>query len=525
MSTFSHFTFATAMATFLACGAAPISAQGALASAESSTSITAGAHNDKATMVRHLDAIFDAPKWKSGRWGVRVQDLDTSEVLYQRDADKSFMPASNLKLYTTSAAYATLGKDFRYETPIYASGSIDSDGTLHGNLVVVGSGDPSISGRYQKEHSTSATLADWAQAVKAAGIKKIDGAVIGDDDIFDDSGIAGSWQLDYFQEWYAAESTGLAMNDNCWDALVVPAATSNTPATIQPLFSTPYTHFIDHVITETRGDALPDPDSDEDPVSMTRDLDTNDITLSGTVTASSKPIALWGSVHNGTLWAVTLFNDELARQGIIATGGAKDIDDLSRDQAAALKANRGKLVYVHKSPPLSQILAFILKQSQNFYADMLLKTLGAHYKNRGSFRSGRDVVRDYLTTAGVDAGSLSMVDGSGLSRQDMVEPRMTLAILRNLSERPDFADYEKALPIMGVDGTLKSRMKNTPAQGNVKAKTGTINRVRSLSGYLTTASGHHLAFVMMGNNYEPPTSQATKAQDDAVLEMIWYSGK
>jgi len=525
MSTYSCFSLAAGLAAFLAGSCAVSFAQTNLASANSTTSVTAGGHNDKATMVRHLDAIFNAPKWRSGRWGVMVQDLGTSEILYQRDADKSFMPASNLKLYTTSAAYVTLGKDFQYETPIYASGNIDADGTLHGNLVVVGSGDPSISGRYQKEHPTTGTLAEWTAAVKAAGIKAVDGAVIGDDDVFDDSPVAGSWQLDYLQEWYAAESTGLAINDNCWDALVIPAASAGAPATIESLYPTPYTHFIDHVMTEANGDPIPGPDSDEDPVNMTREPDTNDITLSGTVTAGSKPIALWGSVHNGTLWSVTLFNNELARQGIKVSQGAKDIDDLPRNEAAALKANRGKLVHVHKSPPLSKILAFLLKPSQNFYADMLLKTLGAHYKGIGSFRRGRDVVKDYLTSAGVDAGSLSMVDGSGLSRQDLVEPRMTLAILRNLSERPDFAEYENALPIMGVDGTLRSRMKNTPAQGNVRAKTGTINRVRSLSGYLTTISGRHLAFVMMGNEYEPATSQATRAQDEAVMEMLWYSGK
>jgi len=502
-------------------------------------------------LAARLDAIFNAPEWASAHWGVLVKDLETSEVLYEHEPGKSVMPASNMKLFTTAASLVTLGADYQFKTNIYASGPIDSAGTLHGNIYIVGSGDPSISGRYL-DTPTTAILAQWADAITSAGIRKIDGDIIGDDDIFDDKAFSGSWQYDYLQEWYAAENSGLAINDNCWDALFSPTIEtlrgqylgrpgSNLPATklalrtVDPL-NTKYFQLNTEIAFTTSTSA------DNHNFVIQRLPNSNAITVSGTLAANvdgiserdglssddgwkyevtrGKPVHEWGSIHNGTLFTVTLLQEQLERSGVKVTGKPVDMDDMDPRTAEWQKANPGRVIHTHVSPPLSKILAIVNKPSQNFYADMLLKVVGAKVYGVGSWDNGEKVVKDLITTAGADSKSFNMADGSGLSRRDLVEPRQVVALLAYMAGRSDFSAYHDSLPIMGVDGTLKGRMAGTPAEGKVHAKTGTIGGVRSLSGYLTGANGHRLVFCMIANNFYVPTSAATDAQNRAVLELL-----
>lgn len=450
-----------------------------------------------------LDSIFDEAQWESSHWGVLVQDLNTSEVLYERAGAKRVMPASNMKLFTTAAALETLGPDHRFETHIYASGTTNSAGVLHGNIYILGSGDPSISGRYF-DTPTTAILAHWADAISSAGITYIEGDIIGDDDIFDDQAIAGSWHVDYLPEWYAAENSGLAVNENCWDIII-------EGGEVVDLLDTSYYHIAG--ITELT------PTSGTSSITMERKPGSNEILLTGSANPSV-PLKEWGSVHNGTLFTVTLLKEALENRLVGVAGRAVDIDDMETSAAQEIKGNPGARIHTHVSPPLSEIIAVINKPSQNFYADMVLKAIGASTGAVGSFASGETVVKDLLTSAGVDAAPFNMADGSGLSRRNYVTPRQVVALLAHMKSRPHFPIYEASLPVMGVDGTLKDRMKTTAAAGTVKAKTGTIGNVRSLSGYLTAKNGHKIAFCMIANNFFVPTSQATEAQDRAVLELL-----
>lgn len=490
-----------------------------------------------APLTQRLDAIFDEAKWESAHWGVMVENLKTGQLLYQRNAAKSVMPASNMKLFTTAGALATLGADYRFETRLYATGTTDTLGTLHGNIYILGSGDPSISGRYLEDKPTTAILAEWVQAIRAMGIKQINGDIIGDDDIFDDEARAGSWSVDYLAEWYAAESSGLAINDNCWDLNMAmqdvnlpPGLRPDAPplkrlSTWEPL-DTRYFNVYTNVTTVPNDDEPTSaPAREEARLSIERVYNSNNIILKGTVEEDSAPLSEWGSIHNGTLFTVTLLKEALERaegrsEPIKVTGKPVDIDDMDRQLAAHVKANPGTLVHTHVSPPLSKILAIINKPSQNFYADMLLKAIGAHAYGLGSWDNGQDVVGDLLTTAGVSSRTLNMADGSGLSRRDQVEPRQVLALLKYMHSRPDFAVFEASLPVMGIDGTLKGRMSGTAAEGNVKAKTGTIGGVRALSGYVTADNGDKLVFSMIANNFDAPTSEATEAQNQALLEIM-----
>lgn len=466
-------------------------------------------------MGPQLDAIFDDPMWSNARWGVKVIDLDSSTVLYGRDVEKGFAPASNMKIYTTAAALEILGPDHRFATRIYATGPV-RDGVLRGDLLVVGSGDPSISGRYETDTQTTAILGEWADAVRRAGIRRVEGAVIGDDDVFDESHVAGSWQLDYYQAWYAAENSGLAINENCYDVLIRPGAKPGDKARLALQIPTRYITLRNEVVTTgPAGRRGGDP-----PIEFERTLEGNVVTVKGAIPSDLPEHRVWGGVRNGTLYTATLLAEELARRGVRVRGGAVDIDDVADKDARRAEAER-RLLHTHISPPMSRLVAIVNKPSQNFYADQLLKVVGAAGSGRGSFRSGERAVKDMLTTAGLDASGLVMADGSGLSRQNMVEPRMTAGLLAWAAGRPWFDAFHESLPIGGVDGTLRTRMKNTVADGKVRAKTGFIGRVRALSGYTTsTVTGKRLAFSMMANNYMPPTSTVNDAQDTACVVMI-----
>ncbi len=469
------------------------------------------------TLRGTLDRIFDNPVWRNARWGVKIVDLHTSAVLYARDADKGFMPASNLKLYTTAAALETLGPDYRFETRIYANGPVRG-GVLKGDLVVVGSGDPSISGRYINDTPTTAILARWARAVRDAGIRRVQGSVVGDDNCFDDNHRAGSWQLDYFQEWYAAENSGLAINENCYDVLVTPGRKPGDPAKAQFQIPTRYLTLRNDVkTTGPAGKGAGDP-----AISLRRTLEGNEVTVTGTIPSDAAPFRLWGGVRNGTLYTATLFAEELARQGVRVDRGPADVDDLA-DGAKRSEPGRLRLIHLHQSQPLSRLLAIVNKPSQNFYADQLLKVIGKTGYGRGDFDAGERVVKDLLTTAGLDARGLQMVDGSGLSRQNLVEPRLTEGLLAYMATRPNFQVFLQSLPIAGVDGTLSRRMRGTAAENNVRAKTGYIGRVRSLSGYAVSRDRHTIAFSMMINNYLTDTKLVNDAQDSAALTMVNYT--
>ncbi len=461
-----------------------------------------------------LDALFDNPIWSNARWGVKIIDLDTSKTLYERDPAKGFMPASNLKLYTTAAALEYLGPDYRFETNLYITGSLEK-GVLRGDILVVGSGDPSISGRYNDDTPTTAILNQWVDAVRTAGIRRIEGAVVGDDDAFDESYLSGSWQLDYFQEWYAAENSGLAINENCWDANVTPGPRPGTPALVKLEIPTRFITVRNEVVTTApSGKKGGDP-----PIEFTRDYEENIVTVRGFIPTDAAPFHIWGGVRNGTLYTATLLREALNRAGIKVAKGARDIDDI-KDKAAARAVDKRALLITHVSPPISRIVAMVNKPSQNFYADQLLKVVGRAAYKSGDNNSGERAVRDMLTTAGLEASGLQMVDGSGLSRQDLVEPRLTAGLLAWAATRPWFQFYHDSLPIAGVDGTIASRMKGTIAKGVVHAKTGFIGRVRSLSGYTTTTANRRIVFSMMNNNYLTPTKAVNDAQDAACLLMM-----
>ncbi len=458
-----------------------------------------------------LDDIFKDPSFSNAYWGVLIQSLETGEYFYRLNEHKSFIPASNMKLFTTAVALLKLGPDFRYKTNLYTDGEI-RDGVLYGNLFVRGSGDPTISGRFT-DGDVIKTFKDWADSLKNLGIKEINGDIIGDDNYFDDQYMGTGWAWDDETYWYSAHISALSFNDNCVDLEISPGEKIGEPAVIKINPETKYVKINNLVITVH-------PDSATQ-IDFFRAPGTNVINVFGKISLKSKPYKESVSVHNPTLYAVTVLKEVLESKGIKVNGNAVDIDDSKFNP----NYDGMKILASYESPPLSEIIKVINKRSQNFYAEQVFRTLGKIFGGEGSTQKSVEVVKNTLSQIGIPPDAISIYDGSGLSRLNLVTPFQILTLLNYMYRHEYFSYFYESLPIAGVDGTLETRMRKTKAQGNVRAKTGYVQYARALSGYVKTKDGEMLAFVMMTNNYLVPTSVVNMTQDIVCNRLVNFSRK
>ena len=470
-------------------------------------------------LARAIDRVLDAETFENAWWGALVVDLQTGQTLYQRNAGRSFVPASNTKLYTTAAALDQLGPDYRYRTEVFVDGAV-VDGVLRGNVIVRGSGDPTIGGRFN-EGDRTATFRAWADSLRAHGIRQIAGDIVGDDDVFDDVALGYGWSWDDEPYWYAAEISGLSFNDNNVD-VAIEARRPGEPARItwEP-GQTSYIDVVNQTLTISEDGRI-----DE---GYRRERAANTLYLSSRVPAGRTDFESL-TVTNPTAFFVHVLRETLVEAGVPVAGAAVDVDDLSIKPA--YDDGRLRRVAVHTSPPLSEIAAVINKRSQNFYAEQVLRTLGADRPAEddddltpGSAAMGVAAAQRTFAAAGLDTSRLQLVDGSGLSRHNLATPQMTLDLLRHMWEHPQ-RDVRMAflasLPIGGVDGTLQYRYGEGPARGVVRAKTGTLSNVSALSGYVPTADGRTLAFVLVSNHHTVPSREARRAQDRVVNLLAGY---
>ena len=465
-------------------------------------------------LARAIRQIVEADTFRNAFWGIVIHDLTHDRRLYEQHADKSFIPASNMKLYTTAAALELLGPDFRYETTVYSY--IDSTNAgVKQHLIVRGSGDPTIGGRFYDGDYTR-TFRDWADSLKAHGIRIITGDIVGDDNVFDDVPLGYGWSWDDEPYWYSAELGGLVFNDNCVDVTIV-GLRRGTPALIswEP-YQTDYVRIVNATVT------LP-PDS-----SLTEGYErrrgSNTIRIFSRVPEGRIDFESL-TVTNPTRYFIHVLRTALNRAGIPVLGDERDVDELSLLPTYRPPAFRR--VATHYSPPLREIVRVINKRSQNLYADQLLKTLGTLDGLPGSHPRGIARAREVFARAGIDTSRIQMVDGSGLSRMNLVTPEMTVKLLRYMWHHPDTTvrqAFYDSLPVGGVDGTLEHRYTpDDPAYRNVRAKTGYVSNVRTLSGYVKTAGGTFIAFSLMCNHYTVPTRVVNRAQDAIVNLLARYT--
>ena len=447
-------------------------------------------------LQNQLDQTLSNPQFDNAFWGVAIQSLDNGQMIYERNPGKLLVPASNMKLLTGIAALKTLGPDFTYETEVRIDGEID-EGTLMGDLIVIGHGDPTISSRFH-EGNAFHTFQDWAQQLRNLGVSTIAGDIIAVDDAFDDERLGFGWSWDDLPYYYAAEVSALQFSENAITVTVI-ASADHSSVSVQKDPDSSYVMVVQKI------QVVP---NSEKSVKWSYDPESRTVFAEGTLPPGDQDYGSF-AVHNPASYFVTALKETLLRNGIAVDGEAYR----ARDRKYAIPED-SRLLFTHRSPPLREILGVLLKVSQNLYAETLLKTLG-----KGSFAAGIQEVQRVLTELGIPAQNFIITDGSGLSRYSYITPRGLLHLLRSVKNDSNFEAFYNALAVAGKDGTLRSRMKGTSAENNVHAKTGSLSNVRSLSGYAHTRDGELMGFVMIANNFSAEDETVQQAQD-TILQLL-----
>jgi serine-type D-Ala-D-Ala carboxypeptidase/endopeptidase (penicillin-binding protein 4) len=460
---------------------------------------------------KEIDDIFNDPSFRNANWGVVIQSLKSGEYFYKRNEDKFFVPASNLKLFTTAAGLLLLGPNYRFLTKIWTNG-YNSGSTLYGDLVIQGRGDPTISGRLYN-NDINYVFDTWIDSLAELGIDKIKGNIIGDDNLFDDIGLGEGWAWDYETDWYAAQSSAISYNDNCIDLSVYYDLKNDSVVVRQ----NPYLRNI-----VVLNNVKPAVDGEQTRIDVYRERGTNVINVYGRMKKGTDTLVTYSTVRNPTLFTIQAFKNRLESMGIRVNGYAMDIDDYDRK----LEYDKMTLMFTGYSKELSEIIKVINKNSQNFFAEQLLKAIGLEINGFGSAEKGISAIKELFGEIGMNPDNIVMVDGSGLSNLNMITPKQVVELLKYMySNKEMFPYFYNSLPIAGIDGSLGQRMKGTTAENVVRAKTGFISHVRSLSGYAVTGDNEPIAFSMIANNFNVPVKLAENLQDLVCLRITNFRRK
>ncbi len=450
---------------------------------------------------RLIDPIV---RGRRGDLGVAVYSVEHGAPLYLHNASWALVPASNMKLYTTAAALDRLGPDYQYTTSVYADGALLADGTLVGDLVLVGRGDPTISGRFYGD-SVTYVFDRLAAEIRDQGVRRVSGRLIGDASYFDDVRIAPGWETSNLLWWYGARPSALSFNDNVVTIEIRPGGWVGAPASISFV---PYTDGIavaNRVVTTGRRGGRS--------IGIRRTPMTGSYTISGRISIRSGPLRYVVAAEDPAAYALSVFRDRLLRAGIEVEDTGTVMHQWNRRPLRA-----PKLLASHTSPRMIEIVRVINKHSQNLFAEQVLKTLGAMFEDGGGFNEGAEVVRDVLEDLDLPLHGLRIFDGSGLSRRNTVTAQLTAELLVAMHGHPLFDQYYESLLIAGVDGDTR-RLDTPAARGNVRSKTGTLRSVSSLSGYVTTGDGELLAFSVISNGL-PRGKWGAVTIEDAIAERL-----
>ncbi|MEQ1757762.1 MAG: D-alanyl-D-alanine carboxypeptidase/D-alanyl-D-alanine-endopeptidase [Vicinamibacterales bacterium] len=449
-------------------------------------------------LARDIDAVLASPGVTRGTWGIAVRSLDTSESIFEHNARSLLVPASVAKLAALAAAVDAVGWDFRFETSLRATGEV-VDGVLQGDLIVVGSGDPSIGGR------AGEGFAAWVDAIKQAGITRVEGRLIGDDDAIDEPRPGAMWAWDDLGYTSGALFGALNYGENRMLVTVVPGE-PGTPTTLSVPPGAEDRPLINRSTTGPAGSpALLWPEQRPGETALT---------IAGSLPAGSGSIRMFISAGDPTRWFVRTLGHELRTAGIAVSGGAIDIDDLSPKP----DPSSGRVIYLQQSRSLGELARPMLKDSINLYSEAIFRMSTGLTGGRTNDEA-LEALKERMVSWGLEADGLQVVDGSGLSRRDGIAADALLGVLTRMFDRTFESPWMTGLPIGGRDGSLVNRLKGGRAESNVRGKTGTMSNIRSLAGYVFTRDHEPLAFVILVNNFEG-TGQQAQAAIDAIAERL-----
>lgn len=467
------------------------------------------------SLSQRVDARLDPPPLDRHIWGVAITDLD-GRLLYGRNADRMMVPASNTKLVVAAVASALLGPEFRVQTSLYGTGPV-VDGVLRGDLVLYGRGDPTFSNRcFQSDTAATgacdrdpiARYRELARQLRVRGVRGIAGDLVGDGSYFTDGVIHPGWEFYDLYWWYAAPVSALGFNDNSVDIRITSRDTAGGAAdvTLAP----------DIGLATIDNRAEIGPRGSRRTFDVLRSPDGTSYVATGIVPAGASPQVESAAVLDPNRFAALAMRQALLSEGITVRGGVTS----TSDSLAFHHARHGMPLAEVTSRPLRDWIYPILNTSQNWFAEMTLKQLGRQFGATGSWQEGIRVERRFLIDSmQIDSTQFAVTDGSGLAANNLVSPLAFTRLLVFMRRHPNYQMFAAALPLSGATGSLRRRFTGTPLEGRVRAKTGSISRVNTLSGYVERTDGRVLVFSVQANHHTLGSSRMIPAIDSVVVEL------
>ncbi len=445
------------------------------------------------SLQQRVTRLIDRPPFDRATWNIFAQD-NRGRVLFNRNGDRFSVPASNTKLVVAAAATVLLPPDYRVRTSLYANGTI-TNGVVHGDLILYGRGDPTWSERcYTVDtlapggcDSTWTAVDAIAESLRARGLRRVTGRVVGDGSYFEPTLTHPSWNSFDLNWWYAAPISGLGFHDNSVDFQITPGASVDQPPTITWNPDLHMFTFENRARTE------------------------------GTVSLSRSPWIESFALPDPNLFAARALAASLQKKGIAVSGGAASTTD-----SMVYRSLRccGSPLAEYRGRPLPDIVFPILNSSQNWFAEMLLKILGREIGDTASWTKGLDIEKHFLVdSVKVDSTTFALEDGSGLAAGNLVTPHAFVQLLTYMYHHPKRAPFIAGLPHAQQRGSLLKRFAGTPLEGRVLAKTGSIDRVNTLSGYIERADGRVITFSIQANAHDVPTRQMLAQIDSVVVQL------
>jgi D-alanyl-D-alanine carboxypeptidase/D-alanyl-D-alanine-endopeptidase (penicillin-binding protein 4) len=488
-------------------------------------------------LQERIAGVLSAPDLARGFWGIEVRSLSSGQTFYALNPDKLFTPASNTKLFTTAAALALIGPDYKFRTTVETAGTLDRYGRLNGDLLLVGHGDPNLSGRelpydlrtQRNDHPIQA-LETLADALVQKGVKYVDGDIVADDSYFAFERYGEGWSQDDLVWADGAPVSALTINDNVVFVNILPADRPGEKAFVSVTPFADYYRLDNRIITTPAGTGRK--------FFVNREPGSTVLTLWGNMPLDDPGANEALAIEDPAEFAAALFRQLLEKRGIVVYGRQRthhtELATLSTFSVTAIAPSRGGsdgqarplkidqpiVLASYESKPMVDDVRVINKVSQNLHAEILLRLLGRERGTAGTIEGGLEVLRGFLTQAGISNDQYVFYDGSGLSRQNLVTPHAIVQLLRYASIQPWGAAYKSTFPLSGVDGSLSDRLSAPRLQSRVSGKTGSLGGVKTLSGYATTDSGEAVVFSILSNNSNLPPKRITDTIDQLVQAIV-----
>ena len=482
-----------------------------------------------------IEQVLAEPDTARGYWGIDVVALDTGERLFALNENRLFTPASNTKLFTTAAAFALIGPDFQFKTTVESLGTLDKYGRLNSDLVIVGRGDPNLSGRSlpynvrtERKAPPIQALTDLADQLVQKGLRYVDGDVVADDSYYVFERYGEGWSQDDLAWEWGAPVSALTVNDNVLFVSILPADRPGERAFLNITPFPAYYHIENRVTTTPQG-------TGPRKIYINREPGSNLVTIWGNLPMDDAGAGEALAIEDPADFTAKLFRELLEQRGVtvygrprtrhtevasVQTFSVTSIASGGGSEGAAHSATNPLVLASHDSMPISEDLRVINKVSQNLHAELTLRLLGKEKGTSGSIQGGLEVMRGFLTTAGIQSDEFVFYDGSGLSRENLATPAAIVRLLQYANQQPWGKQFEDTLPVSGVDGSLSDRLKNPPYKGAVHGKTGSLSHVNSLSGYATTTTGRQVAFTILCNNHNLSNKKAVEIIDRIVEKIV-----